>query len=293
MNQLEVAGQNGLLSFFSHLQHKLAAVWHRSQIGHRSEYSVERLLSFRDYYLGTSVPRVVAICLLAPVPALLTALAIDCIPLKPPSEGWKANYAVWIRLFLAMFIEGVGVFYQIRAVIDPGTISIYGGVKIAITTAGFSVLTMVIFAVLWKFPTPFGYVLVIGPYVMYFSISTALVVGRQKLIQSPRLRQQFKAQFIIVASQGVVGMCYPAFSAVFNRLSGTQQTLFIFVMPMIKFFTKQNIANAAKSYHEYIGPVVVFSVDLFNVFYVAICMQASKSAMTTLIIMISDSFHVI
>ncbi|KAK1941513.1 hypothetical protein P3T76_007379 [Phytophthora citrophthora] len=291
--KLEVSGQNGHLSFFSRLQHKLEGFWYRSQIGHRSEYSVERLLSLRDYCLRTSVARVVVICFLAPVPALLTALAIDCIPLKPPSEGWKTNYTLWIRLFLAMLIEAMGVLFQVRAVINPGTISSSGGVKIAITTAGLSVLTMVIFAVLWEFPTPFGYVLVIGPYVLYFSISTVLVVGRQTLIQSPTLRQQFKSQFIIVASQGLVGMCYPAFSAVFNRLSGTQQTLLIFVMPMIKFFTKQNIANAAKSYHEYVGPVVVFSVDLFNVFYVAICMQASKSAMTTLVIMISDTFHVI
>lgn len=62
---------------------------------------------------------------------------------------------------------------------------------------------------------------------------------------------------------------------------------------MIKFLTKQNIANAAKSYHEYVGPVVVFLVELFNVYYVAICMQASKSIVTSLIIMATDTFHVI
>ncbi|GMF22039.1 unnamed protein product [Phytophthora fragariaefolia] len=64
-------------------------------------------------------------------------------------------------------------------------------------------------------------------------------------------------------------------------------------MPLIKFCTKQNIAYAAKSYHEYVGPVVVFSVDLFNVYYVAICMQASKSIITTLIIMGTGTFHVV
>ncbi|EGZ22221.1 hypothetical protein PHYSODRAFT_440510, partial [Phytophthora sojae] len=38
---------------------------------------------------------------------------------------------------------------------------------------------------------------------------------------------------------------------------------------------------------------VVFSVDLFNVYYVAICMQTAKSLLTTLIIIAADSFHVV
>ncbi|KAG6610055.1 uncharacterized protein IUM83_01008 [Phytophthora cinnamomi] len=126
----------------------------------------------------------------------------------------------------------------------------------------FSVLTAVMLAAAWKFPTPFGYVLVVSPFVMFFSLFTIFVVGSRELIQSPALRKQFKDQFIIIVSQGVVAFC-----------------------------TKQNIANAAKSYHEYVGPVVVFSVDLFNVYYVAICMQTSKSIVTTLIIMTTDTFH--
>lgn len=151
----------------------------------------------------------------------------------------------------------------------------------------------IMLAAVWTFPTPFGYVLVVGPFVIFFSLFTVLVVGPRKLTQSPTLCRQFKDQLVIIASQGVVAVCYPIFSAIFNQLSGIQQTIFIFVMPLLKFCTKQNIANAAKGYHEYVGPVVVFSVDLFNVYYVAICMQASKSVVTTLIIMATDSFHVL
>ncbi|OWZ17799.1 hypothetical protein PHMEG_0008208 [Phytophthora megakarya] len=309
---------NERFSRIDRVRRKLVAYWHRSQIGHRSEYSVERLLAFRDYYERTSIARVVAVCVLTPIPALLAALAIDCIPLKPPSDGWQANYAVWIRLFLAMSAEALGVVFQVRAVIDPGTISIPGAVQISLGTAICSVLTTILLAVvwtfptpfgyvlvinpcmqcfddysMWTFPTPFGYVLVINPFVFFFSVFTVLVIGPRMLIQSATLRKQFKSQFIIILNQGVVAVCYPIFSAVFNQLSGIQQTIFVFVMPLIKFFTKQNIANAAKTYHEYAGPVVVFSVDLFNVYYVAICMQASKSIVTTLIIMAADTFHVI
>lgn len=98
---------------------------------------------------------------------------------------------------------------------------------------------------------------------------------------------------MIVLAQGLVAIAYPIFNAIFIRLSGITQTVFVFVMPMIKFTTKQIIASSAKSLHEYVGPTVVFSVDVFNVFYVAICMQMATSTTTALIFIASESFHVV
>ncbi|KAE8974380.1 hypothetical protein PR003_g27218 [Phytophthora rubi] len=59
---------------------------------------------------------------------------------------------------------------------------------------------------------------------------------------------------------------------------------------LIKPFTKQNIANAAKNLHEYVGPMIPFSVDLFNV---AVCMQTAKSLVTSLIIIAADGILVV
>ncbi|POM70481.1 Hypothetical protein PHPALM_13068 [Phytophthora palmivora] len=273
--------------------HKFVARWHRCRISHRSEYSVERLLSFRDYQQRASTARVLAVCALSPIPALLVTLAIDCIPLKPPSDGWRANYAVWIRQTVAMFFEALGVVMQVREVIMAGTISNVRAAAIALGTAVSCVLTTIAVADLWTFPIPFGYVLLLNPYVLLFSICMILGIGPRVLATSSLLRQQIKAQLFIIVNQGVVAVCYPVFSAVFNRLSATHQAAFVFVMPMIKYFTKQNIANAAKNSHEYVGPMVVFSVDLFNVYYVAICMQSAKSMITTLIIIATDSVFVV
>ncbi|KAF4130752.1 hypothetical protein GN958_ATG20057 [Phytophthora infestans] len=281
------------LSLFTQVKRKVAASWQRSHIGHRSQYSIERLLAFRDYHERTSLARVIAVCVFTPIPALLTAFVLDCIPLKPPSDGWQANYAVWIRLFLSLFVATVGVTFQVREVIEPATLPLSGIVTIALGTAMCSVATLLIAAVIWRFPTPFGFVLNIGPYVVFFSIFTILVIGPRVLLQSPVLREQISSQLLIIANQGVVVGCFTLFSAVFNLLSGTQQTIFILTMPLFKFVTKQNIANVARSYHEYVGLVVVFSVDLFNVFYASICMQASKSIMTTVIIMAADGFNLV
>ncbi|KAG3201721.1 hypothetical protein PC128_g3713 [Phytophthora cactorum] len=118
-------------------------------------------------------------------------------------------------------------------------------------------------------------------------------IGPRLLAQSSILRQQIKSQLMIVSTQGVVAVAYPLFSAVFNQLTGIEQTAFVIVMPVIKFVTKQIIADAAESLNENLGPIVVFSVDVFNVFYVAICMQAATSTVTTLLFVGADSFHVI
>eukprot|EP00644_Phytophthora_capsici_P018054 jgi/Phyca11/114182/e_gw1.25.399.1 len=124
-------------------------------------------------------------------------------------------------------------------------------------------------------------------------VGLIFVIGPRVLISSPGLRQQIKAELLIMANQSGVAVLYPVFSAVFNRLPGNYQALFVLVMPLIKFITKQNIANSAQSFHEYVGPVLIFSVDLFNIYYVAICMQHSKSMVTTLILMALDGFHVV
>lgn len=110
---------------------------------------------------------------------------------------------------------------------------------------------------------------------------------------SPLLHSQLKAIAFISFTQGIVAVLYPLFTAIFNRLSGIQQTAFVFTMPLIKFTAKAIIAKAAEGFHCYMGMMVVFSVDLFNVLYIAICMQSSTSVITTVVMVGLDCFHVI
>lgn len=215
---------------------KTSKSWDHSQIGHRSEYSIERLLAFRDYYERTSKVRAFLVCAITPIPALLVVLAIDCIPLKVPADGWRANYAAWVRLFIMMAAISLGLIEQIRDVIIRGTITNAGAVKVALGTASCYVAVSIAVAAAWTFPIPFGLVLMVWPYVIIFSSWTVLRV----LLQSSLLRQQIKAQLLIVATQGVVAMAYPLFSAVFNRLTGFEQSVFVMVMPLIKFFHETN-----------------------------------------------------
>ncbi|KAE9284242.1 hypothetical protein PR003_g26901 [Phytophthora rubi] len=252
--------RSGLASAYRQLKR----AWHRGQIGHRSEYSVERLLAFRDYYKRTSTSRAVAVCVLTPVPAIVVAILIDCIPLRDPAEGWQANYLFWVRMFMDTFVIGAGVAEQVRAVIVAGSITNVGVVVIALASSVTYVLMSIAIAATWHFPIPFGYILLVGPFLTTFWVFTGLVVGPRLIASSPVLRGQLKSQVLIIFTQGIVSMAYPLFTAVFYRLSGIQQTAFVVVMPLIKFTTKQIIANAAQGLHEHMGSIVVFSVDVFN-----------------------------
>ncbi|EGZ22222.1 hypothetical protein PHYSODRAFT_458707, partial [Phytophthora sojae] len=191
---------------FARVRRNLAANWDDNKISHRSEYSVERLLAFRDYHRRTSTTRVILVCALTPLPALLVALAVDCIPLKSPSDGWRAYYTLWIRQLIAMFFESHGVVLQVRAVIMTGTISDVGAVTIALGTATCGVAVTVAVAATWKFPIPFGYVLLLNVYVLLFSICMIFVIGPRVLASSLLLRQQIKAQLLILANQGIVAV---------------------------------------------------------------------------------------
>ncbi|KAG7397202.1 hypothetical protein PHYBOEH_001141 [Phytophthora boehmeriae] len=152
---------------------------------------------------------------------------------------------------------------------------------------------MIAASALWRFPVPFGGVIAVGPFVTVLAILVILAIGPRVIAKSPELRQQILSQLLILVTQGSLAIIYPIFNAIFERLSGIPQTISIVLMPVIKFFTKQIIASAAGNLHEYVGPVVVFSVDLFNVFYIAICMQAATSTLTTLLFIATDSIHVI
>ncbi|GMF20944.1 unnamed protein product [Phytophthora fragariaefolia] len=288
-HQLERKKTSQLTSVY----HRLLSFWHWSQIGHRSEYSVERMLALQDYYENTPITHVLAVCFLTPIPGVLLTVLVDCIPLADPSQGWEANYAFWVRGFLDMFGVSIASVAQVRAIIEPDTISIVAVVLISLGAASICIMMLIGVAATWCFPVPFGLVLFVVPYIAIMSLFVVLGIGPRKIAKSPVLAKQLKAHAWIAFAQGIVAMAYPLFTAVFYRLSGIEQTAFVFVMPLIKFAAKTMVAKAARGLYCYVAMLVVFSVDVFNVLYIVICMQFANSTMTTVVMISLDCFHVI
>ncbi|KAJ8523993.1 hypothetical protein ON010_g17125 [Phytophthora cinnamomi] len=267
--------------------------WNNIQVGHRGRYSIERLLSFRDYYRRTSPARVGFVCLVSVVPAFAVATLMECIPLKPPQDGWKANYTFWIRLYVSSIPIAFGAVFQVKDVIQRGVISNIGVIVTAIGSCTCYVALTIWIAALWKFPIPFGYVLTVAPFIIFYMIFFLLSIGPRVLAQSPTLRRQLLSQMLVIAAQGVLAIVYPIYSSVFNQMSGHHQALFIFVMPIIKFCIKQFVAKVSVHLHECVGQVVVFSVDVCNVLYLVVCMQTATSQVTTALLIGSDAFFIV
>ncbi|KAG3155026.1 hypothetical protein PC128_g22176 [Phytophthora cactorum] len=224
--------------------------------------------------------RVFLVCTMSLVPSFIMAILVECIPLKPPDEGWKANYAFWIRLYVSSLPTAFGAVFQVKETIEPGVISKAGILVTGIGSCTCYVALTMLIAVLWKFPIPFGYVLTVAPFVFFYMVFFLLSIGPRVLRKSPALRHKLFSQMTVIAAQGVLAIAYPTFSAIFNQLSATQQSIFIFVLPLIKFSVKQVIAKASAHLKECVGLIVVFSVDVCNALYVVVCMQTAISPMT-------------
>ncbi|EGZ18017.1 hypothetical protein PHYSODRAFT_502344, partial [Phytophthora sojae] len=181
-----------------------ARYWNSLQVGHRERYSVQRLLSFRDYYERTSPTRVIFVCSTSLIPAFVLAVIMECIPLKPPEAGWRANYAFWIRLFVSSLPISFGAVFQVIEVIEPGVISPTGIIVTAVgSCAGYVALTMGL-AASWRFPVPFGYVFCVPPFVTIYMILFVLSIGPRVLVRTPLLRRQLFSQLLVVAAQAVL-----------------------------------------------------------------------------------------
>ncbi|GMF31655.1 unnamed protein product [Phytophthora lilii] len=267
--------------------------WHQIQIGNRVYYSVERVLAFRDYCERTSQVRAFGVCVLTPAPAAIVMLLIECIPLVRPEEGWKANYMFWIRVLVSAVFVGGGIVFLTKTVVDESKISTTRAFAIAFVSAICYTAMGITLAATWKYPVPFGMVLMVCPFVSIILTLILVSIGPHELKTNAKLQKQLVGHIIGISAQSLLVVAYPTFNAIFLHLSGIHQALFIFVLPVIKFTTKQIIARVATHLEDYLGAVIIFSVDVFNVLYVAICMQTARSSLTTVLVVSYDVVHIL
>lgn len=62
--------------------HRLEERWNEMQVGRQGSYSVERLESLHHYCNTTSRTRVIVVCVLTPLPGLIAASLLECLPLR-------------------------------------------------------------------------------------------------------------------------------------------------------------------------------------------------------------------
>lgn len=84
----------------------------------------------------------------------------------------------------------------------------------------------------------------------------------------------------ILRAQTPLLIVYSAYSAVYMRLRKSNQTAFIFVLPVINFVLKNSLAKASAGLADFI-PTIVISIDLFNAVYQLKSMRSSETIWIT------------
>lgn len=271
--------------------HKLVHAFSRLHVGHRGFYSIERLQALDDYCRDTSLLRVLGVCVMLPLPALLVAICMEFIPLQDPFEGWKANYGLWLRFVVGNLGIGLGFILQMKQLVPGLGLTKLKIVGIAVASTSLGLGFMMTVAILWVFPIPFSLVLVVPPYMTSLVVCFLVGIGRKPFKQNPNLWRDLLKQIYIILAQAMLAVVYPAFGAVYSSLSKHAQAGFVLVLPVMKVIMQNVVAWCSMHLEEYVPGITVFSVELFNALYVAKCMQNASSIFTFVAIMGIDALE--
>jgi hypothetical protein len=256
-------------SRLSRLFKRLRQLWNRTKISRLGSYSTERRETLDEYTQNTSWMRVLLVYFSTPLPALLLAIILECIPLQDPMAGWKANFGAWIRLGVFLASAALGSLFQIRDAIPE--LSRWRILCIGLGTGCGATLPMVALAAVWTFPLPFGIALASFSFQLAFG---ALLMGS---IRRGGLNTRLKCKLFLIVAQSVLALAYVTFSIIFARCTSKQQFGLLVLLPVMKLAFKHLVAWLAADDKEKIPAVVVFTVDLFNGLYVSSCIQSSQS----------------
>ncbi|POM70137.1 Hypothetical protein PHPALM_13473, partial [Phytophthora palmivora] len=159
------------------LWNRVEEFWNRIQVGRQGSYSVERLELLEHYCKTTSMTRVFLVCVLTPLPVLIVAVLLECLPLRSPSEGWAANWMFWVRLSFMVFTLSLAGFSQINTFIPGFNLSVAKMVTASLGICITQVGTYLLEGVVIGFPVPFMWQFGAITMAIYAPAITRLVFG--------------------------------------------------------------------------------------------------------------------
>lgn len=267
---------------------RINSVWTAAQVSRCGSYSIARLQAFDTYCRVTSLTRVVAVCVLTPLPSLMFPLLLECIPLNPAKLGWDANWNLWVRCALSTTVLTMSFITQARQVLPDLVIPRWHVFSVALCTGvSFTGVSMLI-AWQWRFPIPFAFVVTSMPFGCLALFFFVVLVGTQPFQQVRRLGVKLRQLWRMMMVQFTLITIYPIYSALFMWFSSEQQTLFLITLPVLKLMMKNLMARTfiGTDLEDSIPEITVFSVEIFNSLYISACLQMANSAQRTMFIII-------
>ncbi|POM70985.1 hypothetical protein PHPALM_12511 [Phytophthora palmivora] len=241
-------GKRGWCSTLSHS-------WYSLQVSRSDKLSVERLLALEEYSRSVSSARVMLVCCATPLPMVNVFL---CKTL--PMIGTKTT-AFRSAQFILLFI-GQSIAYPASAMI---------------------------FAELWPFPIPFMVLSIGSIYMALYLGLVCAIAGRKVLYHIAAQRDELAELSKFSFAQFGMACAYALYQVLFNAVADTCFELpTILLLPLIKLAMKNIVSRCVSSKPDMVPEAVIFTVEFFNAFYLATCMQSTSSTITVVTMIVID-----
>jgi hypothetical protein len=252
-------------------------LWERLQVSHCGQYSVERMLALEEYGQRVSPLRVTLVCIFTPLTPLLLVVLAAYLPLRPAAEGWEANAMFWLRHFVLVGSVILSGLLQAKAWLSELPLTIFRILGVTLCSSGVTTAAGVMMAQLWVFPVPFLNMLQSPVMVLVSTAITRLFLGRGVFENVPDAEFRVRRYFMLMAAQGSLITIYPAFHALFLVSPSFLQPYLMAMLMVVNVALKNVLAACGAQLEDRLPEVIVFTVDVFNALYSALCMRSTKS----------------
>ncbi|KAE9356124.1 hypothetical protein PF008_g3757 [Phytophthora fragariae] len=271
---------------------RLKHVWKSTQVSHKGQYSIERLLALGEYSQRTFRLRVLVVCLASPLPMIAFVLVVECVPLQDPNAGWQDNYGLWIRSAVICGVIAATMLVELKHLIEGVKVSVGQAVFVLLCVmVGDSALLMTAAAYL-VFPIPFTSLVMVPPLLAIVAVALRVSFGSdgfKKMLEHPA---QLYGFVLFIFAQALTLIVYPIYQVLFSASVNTHFELSVMMLlPIVKMMTKNIVASSIYYMEDMLPESVIFTVDFFNAVYVATCMRQASSGFTVAAIMFVDVFH--
>ncbi|TMW59294.1 hypothetical protein Poli38472_004363 [Pythium oligandrum] len=258
---------------------------------HSGEFSDLRVQAMQEYSCRHNQLRTLLICVLTPLPALMTVILSDIVPLAPPEQGSNRNYVYWLRFVFAVALMIASIVQHFCCCIPGLSLRRMELLAIGFIGSGTGALFLWALSQFIGFPVPFTMVMQSAAIVPTI-VLTLRIIWRRALQGNPALQTDLRHHLFVFAGQCSVVYVYALYFFAFTSLNSLGQSVFTFAFPIIKCGLKNYISRALRRLYDLKPAFVVFNIDLFSSLDVVICLQASQSFVNTVLIMIVDVLQI-
>ncbi|EEY64811.1 uncharacterized protein PITG_15600 [Phytophthora infestans T30-4] len=235
------------------------------------------MLALEEYGQRVSPIRVAAVCVLTPLSPLLLVVVVAYLPLRRAAEGPDANYMFWIRHFIVVGCGILSFLMQAKAWLSELPLTTRRVLGITACSTGITIAFDIVLAKVWVFPVPFMNMIQTPLVLLVCVVSTSLVLGRGVLGDVPDAEFRVNRYFMLTIAQGSLVTIYPAYQALFVAAPRVIQPQLMALLTLVNVAMKNVLAACGAHLEDRLPEVIVFSVDVFNALYSALCMRCTNS----------------